>query len=268
MGPDACGRVPTATPEPVGRRPGPTGADRPARRSGSGSRRVLAVLLLAIAWAVVAVWVETPSVAGVRARVDGLGRWAPVAFAAGYALSALLPLPKAVLSVTAGVVFGLGLGTAVVLSGALAGALLAFALARRLGRDWVQRRTGPRAAAVLQRLGAGPPPSGRPRAPGGFPGSGLVTVVVLRLVPLVPYTALNLACGVSPVRVRDYAAGTLLGMVPGTLVAVSLGARGDEPGSALFLTAAGAAVLLAVGALVVARRLDRRPDHPQGGRRR
>ena len=103
----------------------------------------------------------------------------------------LLPLPKNVFAALAGVLFGLLLGIVVVLLAALLGAA-AFALTRVLGRDAIERIAGSRVARVDALLAR----RGRP------------AVIAVRLVPLLPFTAINYAAGLTSVRTRDYAIGT------------------------------------------------------------
>lgn len=161
-----------------------------------------ALMVVIIAIGVVAWLVEgTPDVATLQAATQRTGAWAPVLFVAGYALITLIPVSKGVLSAAAGVAFGLPLGAA------LLGAAPAFPLARSLGRDAVERLTGTRLQRVDQLLAR----------------RGLLAVLAVRLVPLVPFSAINYAAGLSTVRRRDYAWGTAVGIIPGTLSHVALG---------------------------------------------
>jgi uncharacterized membrane protein YdjX (TVP38/TMEM64 family) len=82
-------------------------------------------------------------------------------------------------------------------------------------------------------------------------------VIGTRLVPLLPFTTLNYAYGLSAVRFRDYVLGTAV-ILAGATAYVTIGAYGATPGSVPFLLAAGGlAVLLAVAGALVARRRRR-----------
>lgn len=197
-------------------------------------RRAVRLLATAVGVAAVgtAVVVFTRSgVPGIDQLRAGFGRhhwWQPVLFAGLYALATLTPLPKAVLSLAAGALFGVTVGLPVVLVGATAGALAAFALTRmlargihgpgvptqhlRLGRVLVRYRVH---ADRLHRL---------------LEDNGLLTVIALRLVPVVPFTALNYAAGLTRVRTWHFAAGTAVGMIPASAAYVTLGAYGARPG--------------------------------------
>lgn len=203
----------------------------------------LAVLAVVVAAAVVvALVVGLPDVESLRAGIAAAGPAAPGLFVLLYAVATLAPLPKNVLSTVAGVLFGLVPGVALVLLAALLGAAGAFGLGRLLGRGAVERFTGARVARVDELL--------RRR--------GLLAVIGVRLVPVVPFTAVNYAAGLTAVRIRDYALGTALGIIPGTIAFVALGAYGSLPGSWPFVVAVVALVGLTAGGAVVGRRSRRR----------
>jgi uncharacterized membrane protein YdjX (TVP38/TMEM64 family) len=153
-----------------------------------------------------------------------------VMFTLSYALLTLSPVPKNALSASAGVLFGFATGVVVVWIGAMAGAVTAFGLARRLGRGTVI--VGSVRLARLDEL---------------LQRRGLAGVLLVRLVPLVPFTAVNYASGFTALRVRDYTLGSAVGIVPGTAVFVSLGAFGTAPGmgSLTIMLASGLTLLVA-----------------------
>lgn len=236
----------------------PRSGKRRARRAGSGGvdhdpapgartdrwwvRPLLLLVLLGIGVAV-AVSVGVPPLEDVRARVGGAGWAGPVVYAGLYAVLTLTPAPATVLSIGAGVLFGLAGGLAVVMAGALLSAAGAFGLSRGLGRRAVERVDHDR----LRRLDA------------LLRRRGLLAVIGVRLVPLLPFTALNYLCGLTAVRTRDYIAGTAVGIAPGATAYVAIGAFGAEPGSLPFLVAVGGLLALSVAGLVIARRRRAEP---------
>lgn len=207
---------------------------------------VALVALLVVAGATV-LWVGLPDLEAVRGYLTDAGSLAPGLFVGGYALVTLLPLPKNAFAALAGALFGLALGVAVVLAAALIGAAAAFALSRALGRDAVERITGGRVGQIDALLSQ----------------RGVVAVVGVRLVPVLPFTAINYAAGLSSVRPRDYALGTALGIVPGTVSFVALGAYGTSPGSWPFVVSGASLALLTLGGFLIARRSRTRPSHLQ-----
>lgn len=168
---------------------------------------------------------------------------APVVFVVLYAALTVLLVPGAVGSTAAGALFGAFWGTALTVLGATIGATAAFLIARSLGRAQIERMAGPKIAGVDRWL----------------TDRGVGAVLFLRLVPLFPFNAVNYGAGLTAVPLRTYVAGTAIGILPGTVAFVGLGAGLDDPGSATFLGSLGLLVALS-GAGVVALRVTR-PRH-------
>lgn len=143
-----------------------------------------------------------------QAYLETWGFWAPLLFVLLYAGAAVFCIPGSLLTLAAGITFGLWKGFLVVFMGANLGASLSFAVGRALGQEGVKK-------ILRGRL---------PRLEAGLERYGFDWVLGLRLFPGVPYFAFNYICGVSPVRWTDYFWGTLIGMIPGTFAFVSLGA--------------------------------------------
>lgn len=211
-----------------------------SRPCGVPWRRALVLVLLLAGGAALVATVGVPPVEEIRSWARQAGWAGPVLFAALYAGLSLTPAPVVVLSIGAGVLFGLPVAAGSVLVGALGGAAIGFGLARVLGRATVRQLGGDRLARLDEML--------RRR--------GVLAVIVVRLVPLLPFTTLNYACGLTAVRARDYLLGTALGIVPGTLAYVTIGAFEATPGSAPVLLALGGLAVLAVAGVVTARRRD------------
>lgn len=205
-------------------------------------------MVVVLSAVVVALTVDLPSGAVLRQVVADAGRAAPIVFVGLYATATLAPVPKNVLSALAGLLFGLVQGVLLVLVAALLGAVVAFGLGRALGREAVERWTSTRVREVDALLAR----------------RGLFAVIAVRLVPVVPFTAINYAAGLTGVRPRDYVLGTALGVIPGTVAYVTLGTYGSTPGAWPFLVSAAALVALSVGGVLVARRRGGAAS-PKGG---
>ncbi len=79
---------------------------------------------------------------------------------------------------------------------------------------------------------------------------GVSGVIGLRLLPVVPFNALNYAFGLSSVRRRDHAIGTAIGIVPGSVAVVALGDSIADPGSVGFMASLGAVAVLLAASVV------------------
>lgn len=173
---------------------------------GAYVRLAALVALLAGAWLAVRLTPLGDLVTreGALALLESLrsSAWAPALFVCLYAAATALALPGSVLTIAGGAVFGFGWGAVLNTVGANLGANAAFVIARSLGRDGVRRLTGNRLAGLDRAAGQG----------------GFWAVFVLRLIPLVPFNALNFGAGLTALRWRDYALATAVGILPGTLV--------------------------------------------------
>lgn len=165
-------------------------------------------------------------------------RWGPLVFVLGYAALTLSPVPKNVLSIGAGVVFGFAGGTGMVVAAALLGATAAFWLGRWLGREAVEKFTGARVEKLDEEM--------RRR--------GFTAVVGVRLVPVLPFTAINYLAGLTNVRWWPYFGGTAIGILPGTISYVTLGAFGTQLGWQVQTAAAALGLLTLAGVIVTVRR--------------
>lgn len=135
-----------------------------------------AILALLVGAGIVrAVTTDLPDPAELRDRVGAAGAWGMVAFVVVYAALTLTPFPASALTIASGLLFGLAVGAAVVVFAATLGAWLAFLFARWLGREGVSHIQWARIAtidAMLERR-------------------GLISVLLVRLVPLFPFMAVN-----------------------------------------------------------------------------
>ncbi len=214
---------------------------------------VLAIVALAIWLTPVHALVTRAGARALRARIR---RWplAPLLFVFVYTAAAALALPGTALTLAGGALFGLWGGLALNWLGATVGATLAFLLARRLGRDFVRRRLAGRVAALDEHAQR----------------HGFRAILLLRLVPLVPFNALNYGAGISSVRLRDYVAASAIGMLPGCFAytyfadAILAGSLEARRSAYLHMLLAGG-LLLALSFLpLLWRRLHRAP--PGGSR--
>jgi uncharacterized membrane protein YdjX (TVP38/TMEM64 family) len=126
---------------------------------------------------------------------------API-FVVAYIAVTTIGLPALPLTLAGGAIFGVAAGIALTWLGATVGATGAFLLARLLGGDALQRLLGDRAGTLDRMLGDG----------------AFLTMLRLRLIPVVPFNALNFGAGLAGVRLTHYVAATAIGILPGTSV--------------------------------------------------
>ena len=171
---------------------------------------LLAVLGIALAWRFTAVpdLLTADNVRAVLRTARG-EPWAVAVVCGVFVLAGLMVFPLNVLVLTTAAVFGPWLGIAYGAAGALTSGILLFWIGRWLGRKALERVAGPRVRKVLE----------------GIRRRGLVTVVTFRLLPIAPFTLVNLAAGAGGIRFIDFVAGTAIGLAPGLVLLSIMGDR-------------------------------------------
>ncbi|WP_414527313.1 TVP38/TMEM64 family protein [Nodularia chucula] len=140
--------------------------------------------------------------------IDSLGAVGALAFILLYIIATVAFLPGSILTLGAGVVFGVVMGSVYVFIGATIGATAAFLVGRYLARGWVAKKIAGNAKfrAIDEAVGR----------------EGLKIVLLTRLSPIFPFNLLNYAYGVTGVSLKDYFLGSV-GMIPGTIMYVYIG---------------------------------------------
>lgn len=114
-----------------------------------------------------------------------------------------------VLGVSGGALFGFWPGLLIVLAAMSIGSTIAFFESRHSLREWVNRRFARRIAAIDR----------------GMEAHGGLYLLTLRLNPVVPYWLVNLAMGITAIRLRTYMVLTIAGLVPATFIYVNAGTQ-------------------------------------------
>jgi uncharacterized membrane protein YdjX (TVP38/TMEM64 family) len=218
-----------------------TESDQPSA-NGSWLMNVVKLAIIAIivggsTWLLIEHWNWISDPATVKVEVVKWGAWGPVVYMLLYAVGPSFLVPGAVMTIAGGLAFGTKWGSVYSLIGGDVGAVVAFAAGRFLGKSFVERIVGERFHAMLQRIAK----------------HGFQIILYLRFVPVIPYNALNLLAGASPITFYDYFWATMIGMIPGTILYAFLGDALWHPLSPKFFLA-----LLLIGASIGCGELYRR----------
>jgi uncharacterized membrane protein YdjX (TVP38/TMEM64 family) len=163
------------------------------------------------------------------------GPLGPVIFVIAYAASSFLLVPAWTLSVASGALWGPWLGTIITVSGASLAALVPFFISRRWGRILAERlMKKSRVAGICDRI---------------LSRRGFESILVMRLLPIVPWDAVNYGAGICGIRARDFLLGTFIGIIPGSYAYNLMGANLERPSSAGIISIGGAVLLLAAPVL-------------------
>jgi len=170
--------------------------------------------LLAVVGGMWALWRYTPlndwatldGILGAMEQVRGMS-FGPLWLALLYVAGGFVMFPVMLLVAATAIALGPWLGFPTALAGVLASATALFWAGRWAGRGPIERYGGPVVRKVSERLG----------------DSGVLAMAAVRVVPVAPFTVVNLVAGASRISFPDYLIGTILGMVPGILAFNLLG---------------------------------------------
>ncbi len=181
------------------------------------------------------------------------GAWGPALALGLFMLLGLLAFPVNVLIVATAAAFGLWPGLAYAAVGAMVSAVLTYLVGRKVGPGLLRKIIGPRINRISR----------------GIARNGIMAVTMVRLMPVAPFTLVNLVAGAVRIPLLDYTVGTALGLAPGLLLMTALGDRllrimtdpswSDILGFALVLIAWGA---LSYGLQSLVAWMRRRSGHP------
>ncbi|MCY1287979.1 Cardiolipin synthase B [compost metagenome] len=217
----------------------------------------LALAGLAFAWRYTPLreWADFRALLAVVERLDDMPM-GPLAMMGMYLAGAVTMLPVTLLILVTVVVFGPLYGAALALGGTMLSTGAGYLAGRLLGRNTVRRFGGRRLNRVSHQLGR----------------HGVLAMVVLRLVPIAPFSLVNLVVGASRISLRDCLVGTALGMLPGIAISAFLvdrvAAAARNPGLATFALLALVLLLPASLLLLLRRRRRRNAERRKAERHR
>ena len=192
-------------------------------------RKNLLLILLFAGLGLLCLWLGslvTPQ--QIQDTVSQCGSWAAAAYIGLFTLLPAFFFPVAVLALAGGLLFGLVWGSIYTFLGAILNCSVMFLLARYVGREKVaqliQSKLSPLWQSRLQALNSS----------GGF-----ILLIVLRLIPAVPYNLINYAFGLTSMSYRTYIIGSALGIIPGTLAFINIGDKALDVTSPDFWIAIG-----------------------------
>jgi len=216
-------------------------AGRHGLRRGAISLLLLIGLVAAWQWTPLREWLDVEALAG---RVTSLRDQpiAPFVVIGGYVLGGFVLMPVTVLIAATALAFGPLLGFTYSLLGCLASATLTYGIGYLLGHDMIRNLAGARLGHLSRRIAQ----------------HGLIAILIVRVVPVAPFTVVNMIAGASHIRLRDFVLGTCLGMLPGLLVMTVFGAQLQDvirdPQAETFLILIGLIALLTLLTVWVRRR--------------
>lgn len=136
------------------------------------------------------------------ALLGTLGPWMGPAFVLLMVVSIVLALPSTPIIIASGLLFGPMLGFGLAWLAGLIGVSLTYLIAKTALRGWLASKMPPKLRALDEKLAT----------------QGFKVMLMLRLVPVMPYSGLNYGSGLTRIRYRDYILATAIGMAPGMVL--------------------------------------------------
>ncbi len=198
------------------------------------------LLLLAAAWrwSPLGDWLDLETLLATLEQAKD-SAFTPLWVIAGFMVGGFMVIPVTLMIVTTILVFGALKGFFYALTGAVLSAVSVYGLGHFVGRDTIQRFQGSRLSQISRHLAR----------------QGILTVIATRMLPVAPFSVINIVAGVSRIRFRDFAIGTLIGMTPGILAYAilvdHLKAAVRDPSLGRFALISGVLAVLAISALLL-----------------
>ena len=168
-----------------------------------------------------------------QAALQGLGSWAAIGYIGLFTMLPAFFFPVAVLALAGGLLFGLWWGSLYTFLGAILNCTLMFFLARFSGRKQVEALIEKKLSPVWQQRLANLNSNG-----------GFALLIILRLIPAVPYNLINYAFGLSAMKYSTYILASSIGIIPGTFAFINIGDKALDVTSPDFWIAIGLLLLL------------------------
>jgi phosphatidylserine/phosphatidylglycerophosphate/cardiolipin synthase-like enzyme/uncharacterized membrane protein YdjX (TVP38/TMEM64 family) len=166
----------------------------------------LALGLLALAWRATPLgdYVNLAALVSLAERFESMP-FTPVIAVVCFTLAASLMIPVTLLIAVTGIVFGPFYGAMYAIVGSALSAALNYGMGVWIGRDTVRNLLGARINGLSRRIAK----------------RGILAVMVVRVLPVAPFTIVNVVAGASHIGLRDFLIGTVLGMAPGIILTVT-----------------------------------------------
>jgi len=174
---------------------------------------------------------------GIKETIDSFGALSVLIYLLVSLARPLLFLPVSPFTIAGGFIFGLGWGFLWSMMGSTASAVFVFFLSRFMLHDFIMNHLKGRYSAVDKIM----------------EGRGWSFVLLLRMIPVLPFDLVSCFAGVSNLKFRDFLIGTILGEIPGAFVLVVLGTSLDDIGSAYFYLAIALVILVFAGLYLIRR---------------
>lgn len=181
--------------------------------------------------------------------IASFGAFSPIIYLLAFAILPIFFFPVPILAVVGGVLFGFVKGSILTFIGASINCYLMFIISRKFGRDYAKN-------LLKKRLS----PKQHDKIFNVSDEKLMVSLVVLRLIPLVPYNLINYGYGLTNISLIKYMIASVLGIIPGTIVFLNFGATSTNIWSIEFLISSILVLLLTFGSIYISKIIEKRDN--------
>lgn len=183
---------------------------------------------------------EKYGVEEIKNYISSFGVFGPIIYIIMFSLVPLTLFPDAVLAVAGGVVFGVYMGTLYTIIGAICGGTISFYISRFLGRGVVEKLIRGKGQLFDD----------------GIEDRGFLLILILRLIPLIPFDVISYCAGLTKIKYRDFVLATAIGIIPGVLIYSNIGDKAVDIKSPEFIIAMLLLVILALTSYILKRKIS------------
>lgn len=200
------------------------------------ARRIALLACLLVAFVAAWLLLEVPPLSVMRQWSEAAGAWFPALFWLLYVVITQFPLPRTIMTVSAGILFGTVAGIGIAITATTVSAVISLLLVRFMFRDFVAPRlTHPAVETVNKRLEQ----------------RGWAAVASLRMVAFIPFSIMNYTAALTRVPVVPFALATLVGSLPGTVITVLFGDTLTGEANPAVVAATVVLTLVGLGGLLI-----------------
>lgn len=168
----------------------------------------ITVAIALVGFVMATVIFDVPPLATLRQWADAAGPWFPVVYWFVYVIVTQFPIPRTILTLSAGILFGPWTGILIALTATAVSAALSLSIVRGLLGDWIRPHLNhPAVAGINRRLEQ----------------RGWLAVLSLRMIAGIPFSIMNYTAALTSVRLLPFTVATFFGSAPGTIATVFFG---------------------------------------------
>ncbi len=212
-------------------------------------KQVLIIVLTIAFFLIYRTFLSNITAQSIRDWITGFGSMAPIAYIIVWVVLPVFFFPVPILALAGGISFGLWMGTAYTLIGAVINSSLMFLLAKVLAKDMVNKY-------LEEKM----PQKWWDKFMKAEGKEGFLIVFICRLIPAMPYNVINYASGLTNIPFSKYTIATIIGIFPGTVIFLNVGDKILDIHSPEFIISIILLILLTAGSIMLGKLVAKKKE--------